>query len=108
MRRWWLGVVVRGVVACGSTPEASPWDGRAQVLPCGIEPAQCVAGLPQAPLADELTPSSPRVNHNLAPAEYVGASAAGCDLAYVYELPPEKLTGLHLQITARGIKAGLR
>jgi hypothetical protein len=98
MRRWWLGLVVVGAVGCGSTPEASPWDGRAQVLPCGLEPVQCLTGPANAPLADELTSDSPAVGHYLAANEYAGASAAGCDLAYVYELPPDKLSGRYLQI----------
>jgi hypothetical protein len=102
-----VGVTIGGAVACGSTPDASPWDGRAQELPCGVQPAQCVTGLAQAPLAEELTPSSPRLNLNLTPDEYLGASAAGCDLAYVYDLPPEKLSGLHLEINGSGSQSAL-
>lgn len=106
MVRWWLGLLVGGVAACGSGPEPSPWDARAQVLPCGVQPTQCLTGAADAPRAGEVTRDSPSVTHYLAPDEYVGA-ASGCELAYVYDVPPENLGGLHLQIIGSWNESGL-
>jgi len=84
---------------CGNHEKSDdPWDGRAQQLPCGFDPEQCLDVPGDHPGADELIPPQIGFRKYVETADYVDPARAACPNGYVYDLPRDKLLGYGLAI----------
>jgi hypothetical protein len=90
-----LGLVTLG---CGSEPEVTPWSVPMRSLPCGLEPLRCSSGVAVTPEPTDLVPPTAGFQRNVSADEYAGSVGPDCELGFVFEVPPEKLTGTALMI----------